>query len=113
MSDLLRREGEVRRVVLDVVNDTILLDAHMNRVSIPSAGDASEADGGVELVLGAVRAGRVKERRGVRAGGGWLEAGAWDDMAGRSRPHLWRSAIWVKSPAKSNCAYVCGSRESK
>lgn len=56
-----RREGDVRLVEFEAVNDTILVDAQTKRVSIPSGVEAGAGKGD----LFAMRAGRVKERRTV------------------------------------------------
>lgn len=85
---LRRREGEVR-LDAEAVKDTILVEAHTKRVSIPSE-LAWEAGGGGLL---ATRAGRVKERRtaaletlvGACAG---LDEGAWEAMVEHSGRHL-------------------------
>jgi hypothetical protein len=54
-----RRDGDVRLVGAEAGNETILVDVHTNRVSIPSV---EEAGAGAGALL-AMRAGSVKERR--------------------------------------------------
>lgn len=63
-----RRDGEVRRVEAEAEKETILVEVHTNRVSIPSVLGAGAGEGD----LLAMRAGSVKERRtgASRAAGG-------------------------------------------
>jgi hypothetical protein len=77
-----RRDGDVRLVGAEAVNDTILVDVHTNRVSIPSVEGAGAGEGD----LLAMRAGSVKERRtgaSRTAGGAFaaLEPGVGEAMA--------------------------------
>lgn len=56
---LWRRDGEARLVKAEAEKDTILVDVHTNKVSIPSVLEAGTGEGD----LLAMRAGSVKERR--------------------------------------------------
>ena len=90
---LRRREGDVL-LEADAVNETILVEAHTNSVSIPSGLHAGAGDGD----LAATRAGSVKERRTVAfetTGGACagLDAGVWEAMVALSGRHFCPLAV--------------------